>query len=153
LEAKRLGLLRELVPTAATFAVILNPQFPDFEAQAKEIQEAGRTLGVEIQILHASSERDLDLAFAKVAELRADGLLIGADPFLYGRRDYIVGLAGRSALPAIYEQRENTVAGGWQATGRISPTPTVRRASTPVESSMARSRTSCPFCSRPSLSW
>jgi putative ABC transport system substrate-binding protein len=77
--------------------VILNPQFPDFQAQAKEIQEAGRTLGVEIQILHASSERDLDLAFAKATELRADGLLIGADPFLYSRRDYIVGLVSAAA--------------------------------------------------------
>jgi ABC-type uncharacterized transport system substrate-binding protein len=117
LEAKRLGLLRQLVPTGAIFAVILNPQFPDFEAQAKEIQEAGRTLGVDIQILRASRERDLDLAFAKVAELRADGLLVGADPFLYSRRDYIVGLAGRSAVPAIYEQRENTVAGGLASYG------------------------------------
>jgi putative ABC transport system substrate-binding protein len=117
LEAKRLGLLRELVPTATAFAVVLNPQFPDFEAQANEIQEAGRRLGVPIQILRASSEREIDLAFAKLTELRAGGLLIGADPFLYSRRDYIVGLAARSAVPAIYEQRENAVAGGLASYG------------------------------------
>jgi putative ABC transport system substrate-binding protein len=117
LEAKRLGLLRELVPTAAAFAVILNPQFPDFEAQANEIQEAGRRLGVPIQILRASSEREIDLAFAKLTELRAGGLLVGADPFLYSQRDYIVGLAARSGVPAIYEQRENAVAGGLASYG------------------------------------
>jgi ABC-type uncharacterized transport system substrate-binding protein len=117
LEAKRLGILRELAPAAAMFAVILNPKFPDFEAQSKELQTAARTLGVQIQILRASSERDLDIAFAKVTELRAGGLLVGADPFLYSRRDYIVGLAARNAVPAIYEQRENTVAGGLASYG------------------------------------
>ena len=117
LESKRLGILRELAPSAAAFAVILNPQFPDFEAQAKEVEEAGRKLGVQIQILHASSEREIELAFAKLAELRGGGLLVGADPFLYSRRDYIVGLASRSALPAIYEQRENALAGGLASYG------------------------------------
>ncbi len=112
LESKRLGLLRELAPTTATFAAILNPQFPDFEAQANEIQEAGRKLRVQIQLLRASSEREIEQAFAQLAELGAGGLLIGADPFLYSRRDYIVGLAARSAIPAIYEQRENALAGG-----------------------------------------
>jgi putative tryptophan/tyrosine transport system substrate-binding protein len=71
LESKRLGLLRELAPTTATFAAILNPQFPDFEAQANEIQEAGRKLRVQIQLLRASSEREIDLAFAQLAEARA----------------------------------------------------------------------------------
>jgi ABC-type uncharacterized transport system substrate-binding protein len=117
LEAKRLGILRELAPAAAMFAVILNPKFPNFEAQSKELQTAARTLGVQIQILRASSERDLDIAFAKVTELRAGGLLVGADPFLYSRRDYIVGLAARNAVPAIYEQRETTVAGGLASYG------------------------------------
>ena len=112
LEAKRLGILRELVPTAAVFAAILNPEFPDFETQSKEVQDAARTLGVQVQILRASSERGLDMAFAKVTELQAGGLLVGADPFLYSRRDYIVALAARNAVPAIYEQRENAVTGG-----------------------------------------
>jgi len=112
LEAKRLGILRELVPNAAVFAAILNPEFPDFEVQSKEVQDAARTLGVQVQILRASSERELDMAFAKVTELQAGGLLVGADPFLYSRRDYIVAAAARNAVPAIYEQRENAVAGG-----------------------------------------
>jgi ABC-type uncharacterized transport system substrate-binding protein len=117
LEAKRLGILRELVPTAAMIAVVLNPNFPDAEAQSREVQEAARTLGLQIQILRASTERDLDTTFGALAELRAGGLLVGADPFLYSRRDYIVALATRHAVPAIYEQREFAVAGGLMSYG------------------------------------
>jgi putative ABC transport system substrate-binding protein len=106
LEPKRLGILRELVPTAAMIAVLLNPKYPDSEAQSKDVQEAARTLGLQIQILGASTERDLDATFATLAQLRVGGLLVCADPFLYSRRDYIVALATRYAVPAIYEQRE-----------------------------------------------
>ena len=117
LEAKRLGILRELVPTAAMIAVLLNPKFPDIEAQSQEVQEAARSLALQIQILRASTERDLDTTFATLAELRAEGLLVGADPFLYSRRDYIVELASRHAIPAIYEQREFAAAGGLMSYG------------------------------------
>jgi putative tryptophan/tyrosine transport system substrate-binding protein len=109
--------LRELVPTAAMIAVVLNPNFPDAEAQSQEVQEAARTLGLQIQILRASTERDLDTTFGALAGLRAGGLLVGADPFLYSRRDYIVALATRHAVPAIYEQREFAVAGGLMSYG------------------------------------
>jgi putative ABC transport system substrate-binding protein len=112
LEPKRLGILRELVPTAAMIAVLLNPKYPDAEAQSKDVQEAARTLGLQIQILGASTERDLDATFATLAQLRVGGLLVCADPFLYSRRDYIVALATRYAVPAIYEQREYALAGG-----------------------------------------
>jgi putative ABC transport system substrate-binding protein len=117
LEAKRLGILRELVPTAATIAVLLNPKFPDAEAQSKEVQGAAHTLGLQIHVLRANAERDLDTAFEKLAELRAGGLLVCADPFLYSRRDYIVALATRHAVPAIYEQREYALAGGLASYG------------------------------------
>jgi ABC-type uncharacterized transport system substrate-binding protein len=117
LEAKRLGILRELIPTAASIAALLNPKFPDAEAQSKEVQEAARTLGLQVQILRASIERELDTAFEKLAELRAGGLLVCADPFLFGRRDYIVALATRHAVPAIYFQREYAVAGGLASYG------------------------------------
>jgi ABC-type uncharacterized transport system substrate-binding protein len=98
-------------------AVVLNPNFPDAEAQSQEVQEAARTLGLQIQILRASTERDLDTTFGALAKLRAGGLLVGADPFLYSRRDYIVALATRHAVPAIYEQREFAVAGGLMSYG------------------------------------
>jgi putative ABC transport system substrate-binding protein len=117
LEAKRLGILRELVPTAAMIAVLLNPKYPDAEAQSREIQEAAHTLGQQIEILRASTERDLDTAFAKLAELRAGGLLVCADPFLTSRRDYIVALATRHAVPAIYAWREFAVVGGLASYG------------------------------------
>jgi hypothetical protein len=81
--------------TAAMIAILLNPNFPDAEAQSKEVQSAAHTLGLQIEILRASIERDLDTAFAKLAELRSGGLLVCADPFLYSRRDYIVALAAR----------------------------------------------------------
>jgi prefoldin subunit 5 len=64
-------------------AVLLNPKFPDVEAQSQEVQEAARSLALQIRILRASTERDLDTTFATLAELRAGGLLVGADPFLY----------------------------------------------------------------------
>jgi putative ABC transport system substrate-binding protein len=112
-----LGILRELVPTAASIAALLNPKFPDAEAQSKEVQEAARTLGLQVQILRASIERELDTAFEKLAELRAGGLLVCADPFLFGWRDYIVALATRHAVPAIYFQREYAVAGGLASYG------------------------------------
>jgi putative ABC transport system substrate-binding protein len=92
--------------------VLLNPKYPDSEAQSKDVQEAARTLGLQIQILGASTERDLDATFATLAQLRVGGLLVCADPFLYSRRDYIVALATRYAVPAIYEQREYALAGG-----------------------------------------
>ena len=117
LEAKRLGILRELVPTAAMIAVLLNPKFPDAETQSNEVQDAAHTLGLQIHILRASAERDLDTAFEQLAELRAGGLLVCADPFLYSRRDYIVALATRHAVPAIYEQREYAMAGGLASYG------------------------------------
>jgi putative tryptophan/tyrosine transport system substrate-binding protein len=117
LEAKRLEILRELVPAAAMIGVLLNPKYPDADAQSKEVQEAAHALALQIHILRASVERDLDMAFQKLAELRTGGLLVCADPFLYSRRDYIVALAARQAIPAIFEQRECAVAGGLASYG------------------------------------
>src|SRR5262245_31219925 len=117
LEAKRLGILRELVPTAAMIAVLLSPKFPDVQAQSQEVLEEARSFALHIRILRASSEHELDTTFATLAALRAGGLLVGADPFLYSRRDCIVELASRHAIPAIYEQREFAVAGGLMSYG------------------------------------
>ena len=112
LEAKRLGLLRELVPTAALIGVLLNPTLALAEAQLKEVQAAAGAAGQQIHILHASSEPELETAFATFAQLRAAALLVGADPFFLTRRDRIVALAARHAIPTIYEQHEFAAAGG-----------------------------------------
>jgi ABC-type uncharacterized transport system substrate-binding protein len=117
MEAKRLGLLHELVPTAAMIAGLVNPTYPNAEVQSNEVQEAARTLGLQIQILRASNEQDLDTAFATLAQLRAGALLVCASPFFSSQREHIVALAARRAIPAIYEQREFAVAGGLASYG------------------------------------
>jgi putative ABC transport system substrate-binding protein len=116
-EPKRLGILRELVPTAELMAVLVNPSNVNIDYQLKAVQEAAREIGQQIHILHAITEHDLDAAFTKMSSLRAGALLVGADPFFNSRRDQIIALAARHAIPAIYEQREFAVAGGLASYG------------------------------------
>ena len=117
LEAKRFGLLHELVPGAATIAVLVNPNYPDAEAQIKEVQGAARTLGLQLHILKASSEGDFDKAFTTVIDQRAGALLIASDPFLFSRRNQLVALAARHAVPTIYQFRESAAVGGLMSYG------------------------------------
>jgi putative tryptophan/tyrosine transport system substrate-binding protein len=112
LEPKKLGLLRELVPDASVIAVLLNPRSADIRARSAIVQEAARTVGQQIRILHASTERELETAFASLAQLRAGALVVSSDPFFNSRRDQLVALAARYAIPAIYEGREYALAGG-----------------------------------------
>jgi len=109
---KRLELLHEMVPTATVIGLLVNPQFPDAETQAREAQGAARVLGLQLQILHASSERDVETAFATFRQQQIGALLVGNDSFFLSRRDHLVALAGRHAIPAIYSYREYVVAGG-----------------------------------------
>jgi putative ABC transport system substrate-binding protein len=117
MEGKRLGLLRELVPTAALIAVLLNPNSPPAATQLKDVQEAARALGQQIHILHAGSEAELEAAFETTRQVGAGALLVAADPFFNSQRTYIVALAARHALPAMYEQREPALAGGLMSYG------------------------------------
>jgi putative tryptophan/tyrosine transport system substrate-binding protein len=112
LDPKKLGLLRELVPAASVIAVLLNPRSADIQARSALVQEAARTIGRQIQPLHASTERELETAFASLAQLRAGALVVSSDPFFNSRRDQLVALAARYAIPAIYEGREYALAGG-----------------------------------------
>ena len=114
---KRLGLLRELVPTAALTAVLINPKGHSSEEQLKDVHEAARAVDQQIHILHASSEPELDTAFATLPSLRAGALLVGSDPYFNSRRDQIIALAARYAIPAIYEWREFAMAGGLMSYG------------------------------------
>src|SRR3954454_21012223 len=117
LEAKRFELLHELVPAATRIAVLLNPNYSDFEAQIGEVQEAARSLGLQAHILKASDERDFDAAFSTVKDQRAGGLLVASDPFFFSRRSQIVALAAHHAVPAIYQFKEFADVGGLMSYG------------------------------------
>jgi putative ABC transport system substrate-binding protein len=117
MEAKRLGLLRDLVPAATLIGVLLNPNNSNAEAQSKDIQEAAAALGQKIQIVHAGTENELGTAFKTLAQMRADAALVGADPFFNSRRNLLVLLAARHGIPAMYEQREFVQAGGLMSYG------------------------------------
>jgi putative tryptophan/tyrosine transport system substrate-binding protein len=117
LEGKRLGLLRELVPSAASIAVLLNPTNANFQTQLRGVQDAARDLGQQVSILSANTEREIDVAFATVAQSGARALLVGSDPFFSSERDQVIALASRYAIPAIYEGREFATAGGLASYG------------------------------------
>ncbi len=117
LEAKRLELLHELLPNARVIAMLVNPTYPDAETQLRGAQEAAGALGQEINVLKAASESDFDAAFVKLAQLRADALLVASDPFLISRRHQLVALIARQGIPAIYQFREYAVAGGLMSYG------------------------------------
>jgi putative tryptophan/tyrosine transport system substrate-binding protein len=121
LAAKVFELLHELVPHSTVVAVLVNPTSPNRAAStAKDTQAAGRALGQAVHILNASTEDEIDAAFASLAQLRAGGLVIGGDPFFQSRRDQIVALAARHAVPTIYGGggREYVAAGGLMSYGR-----------------------------------
>ena len=112
LGAKRLELLRELVPGATVVGFLVNPQNPTSTPQISDVQAAARSLGVNLRVLNASSEREIDTAFGSAVEQHVNAVVVGADSVFLSRRDQIVGLAARYAFPAIYYVREFTVAGG-----------------------------------------
>ena len=127
MEGKRLGLLREIIPNAALIAVLLNSTFANFNKQMNDVQEAARAVSQQLLLLRASSEEEIETAFATAAERQAKGLLVGADPFMLSRRERLVGFAARSAIPAIYEAHEYASAGGLMSYG-ISLTNAYREA-------------------------
>jgi putative tryptophan/tyrosine transport system substrate-binding protein len=109
---KRLGLLRELVPNAAVIGMLVNPNFPDAESQARDVKEAAGIIGQQVHIVNASSDSDIDSAFANLVRLPVGALLVASDAFFVSHRDQIVALAARHALPTIYPVREFVFAGG-----------------------------------------
>jgi putative tryptophan/tyrosine transport system substrate-binding protein len=112
LESKRFGLLRELVPRAVTIGVLLNPKFPRAESQLSGVQETARANSVQIHVLHASTDREIDAAFEIVAQQRIAALALIGDPFFDTRRDKLVALAANHAVPTMYHFREYAAAGG-----------------------------------------
>jgi putative ABC transport system substrate-binding protein len=118
LTAKRLELLRELVPGAARVAVLVNPaNATNTETTLRDVEPAARAMGLQIQVLNASTSREIDAAFATIARERPDALFVGNDAFFNARRVQLVLLAGRHGLPAIYWDREFAEAGGLMTYG------------------------------------
>jgi putative tryptophan/tyrosine transport system substrate-binding protein len=117
LEAKRIELLRELVPKAALIAVFLDPTFGGADIQLHEVEAAARAIGQQIRILNVSTDSEIETAFASVTEMRANALAVVGNPFLNSRRNQLVALAARHAIPAIYELREFAAAGGLMSYG------------------------------------
>jgi putative ABC transport system substrate-binding protein len=116
--AKRLQLLRELVPTAKSIALLANPANPELVAdETRELQAAARVLGVELLVLHASGAGEIDTAFATLFDRKAGALLVSSDSTFSELRDPIVALAARYALPAIYQWPEYVAAGGLMSFG------------------------------------
>jgi putative tryptophan/tyrosine transport system substrate-binding protein len=117
LEQKRLELLHELMPKAAVIAVLFNPNNPQSETQLQEMKAAALVLGHQLRVLNASTEPEIDLAFAAVVQQQVDALIVGADTFLFSSRDQILRLAARYALPTIYPYRELSASGGLMSYG------------------------------------
>src|SRR5258707_7088277 len=120
--AKRLGLLHELVPKAVRIAVLVNPaNTPSAEAALRDIPEAARAIGLQIQVLNASTSREIEAAFATLVRDRADALFVAPDTFFISRRVQFTTLAARHGIPAAYSTREEGEAGGLMSYGTHTP--------------------------------
>jgi putative tryptophan/tyrosine transport system substrate-binding protein len=118
LAAKRLELLRELVPAAARVAVLVNPSDASaMESTLRDVEAAARAIGLQIQVLNASTSREIDAAFATMVRERPDALFVGPGAFFTSRRVQLANLAARIGVPAIYPVRDNVEAGGLMSYG------------------------------------
>jgi putative ABC transport system substrate-binding protein len=118
---KRLELLAELVPQARVIALLVNPDDPRGEGLIRDMQEASRTKGVQLPILKAGTESEIDAAFGVLVQLHAGALLVFPDPFFYGRGEQLIALASRHTVPAIYAWRFFAASGGLISYGASIP--------------------------------
>ena len=114
---KGLGLLHELIPNAAVIALLANPNLPEATLMISDVQEATRSFGQRLLVLNASTPREINAAFATLRQQHADALYVGGDPFFTSRRQQIVALATRDAIPDMYVNREFVVEGGLMCYG------------------------------------
>jgi putative tryptophan/tyrosine transport system substrate-binding protein len=117
LAAKQLEVLHELVPSSTVIGLLVNPANPVSESQTRDVQAAAVTLGLKLLVLGASSESDIETAFASFVQQRVDAVLVGSDPFFLSRRDQLVSLTARHAISAMYSLREYAVTGGLMSYG------------------------------------
>lgn len=112
LAEKRLQLLHDLVPKAELIALLVNPTSPVAEPQTRDAQVAAHSLGIRLTVLTAITDNDFDQVFASLGQQHADALVVSADPFFASKHEHLVALAGRHAIPTLYEFREFVEAGG-----------------------------------------
>jgi putative ABC transport system substrate-binding protein len=117
LQAKRVEVLCELVPNATVIALLINPNTPVYESETKEVQSAASLLGRQMLVLNAGNEHDIDVAFSSMVEMRIGAVLVSPDTFFQSRREQIVALATRKAIPAMYYSRDFADAGGLTSYG------------------------------------
>jgi putative ABC transport system substrate-binding protein len=117
LGAKRLELLHEFIPDARTVAVLVNLNYPSAASEVQDIQTSARTLALQVDVLNAPAASDFEKAFATIAERKIGSLLVADDPFLQSRRDQLIALAARHAIPAIYDSRDFVEDGGLMSYG------------------------------------
>jgi len=117
LGTKQLELLRKLLPNATTIAILVNPNYLDTPTEVSDVQAGARSFGLQVNVLNASTEKEIDAAFISLVQRRVDALIVGSDPFLFGQRDHLVQLAARHAVPTIYFSREFVDAGGLMSYG------------------------------------
>jgi putative ABC transport system substrate-binding protein len=153
LGAKRLGLLRDLVPQAETIALLVNQNSSQGQGQTKDVQEAARGLGQRLVVLNGGSDVDIDAAFAGLAQQQVGALLVGSDPFFDPRRDRLIRLAGRHAVPALYHFRDFPLEGGLMSYGASITDLYGRSASMSVGFSRETSPPSCQSRCPPNSSW
>ena len=119
LAAKRLQLMRELLPKAELIALLVNPKSPVAEPQTRDAQAAAQALGLKLAVLNAVNENEFDRDFAALVQQRADALFVSADPLFYSRREHLVALAARHSIPTLYEIREYVEVGGLMSYGTV----------------------------------
>jgi putative ABC transport system substrate-binding protein len=117
LDQKCLELIHEVMPKATSIGILLNPKNPQTAKQVPETKAAAIALGIQLNVLSASSEAEIDSAYSAAKQQQVDALIIGADSFFHGRREQLVALAARYALPAIYRYREESMIGGLMSYG------------------------------------
>src|SRR5262249_30547729 len=117
LNAKKLGLMRDLLPQVKVMAMLLNPTSQNADPPSKELQAVRRPPGVPVGILNGSSESEIDAAFISIAQQQFSALIVGNDPFFVGQREQLVALAARHAIPVVYDLREYADAGGLMTYG------------------------------------
>ena len=121
LGAKRLELLRDIVPKVSAIACLVNPTNPETEPQTKDVREAARALGLDLQVLNATNEGEIDAGFASLIQFRAGAMLVGSDPYFLSRRNRIAALTIRHAVPTITSSRQYVAAGALASYGNNIP--------------------------------